>query len=112
LAFDGRGHHLERGYWIKFEIRRVEPSPTRPHGLNYSFTLHGPDGARLVGFDNAHPVPSLGSTAKRRHVESDHWPARKRIQGDRINSGMPKRCLTTSLMKSSGFCSNVGSKRR
>ena len=73
LAFDGRVHHLERGYWIKFEIRRVEPSPTRPHGLNYSFTLHGPDGARLVGFDNAHRAPSLASTVKWRHMESDHW---------------------------------------
>jgi hypothetical protein len=24
--------------------------------LNYSLTLHGPDGSRLVGFDNAHPA--------------------------------------------------------
>ena len=50
LAYDGRVHHLERGYWIRFEIRRVEPSAKRPHGPNYSFTLHGPDGARLIGF--------------------------------------------------------------
>jgi len=27
-----------------------------PHGLKYSLTLHGPDGSRLIGFDNAHPV--------------------------------------------------------
>jgi Family of unknown function (DUF6516) len=27
-----------------------------PHGLDYSLTLHGPNGERLVGFDNAHPV--------------------------------------------------------
>ena len=24
--------------------------------MDYSLTLHGPDGERLVGFDNAHPV--------------------------------------------------------
>ena len=24
LAFDGRIHHLEKGYWLKFEIRRGE----------------------------------------------------------------------------------------
>jgi hypothetical protein len=24
LAFDGRVHHLEQGYWLKFEIKRVE----------------------------------------------------------------------------------------
>src|SRR5437879_3089353 len=28
----------------------------RPHGIDYSLALHGPDGERLVGFDNAHPV--------------------------------------------------------
>ena len=50
LAFDGRVHHVERGYWIRFENRCVEPSAKRPHGLNDSFTLHGPDGARLNGF--------------------------------------------------------------
>jgi hypothetical protein len=43
-------------HWVRFVIRRVEVSPERPHGLSYSLTLHGPDGERLVGFDNAHPV--------------------------------------------------------
>jgi hypothetical protein len=52
LAFDGRIHHLEDGYWIKFEIKRVRAAKERPHGLSY--TLHAPDGTRLVGFDNAH----------------------------------------------------------
>lgn len=27
-----------------------------PHGIDYALTLHGPDGERLAGFDNAHPV--------------------------------------------------------
>jgi len=31
-------------------------SPEKPHGIDYSLTLHGPDGERLVGFDNAHPT--------------------------------------------------------
>jgi hypothetical protein len=31
-------------------------TPQKPHGIDYSLTLHGPDGERLVGFDNAHPV--------------------------------------------------------
>jgi hypothetical protein len=51
LAFDGRVHHLEEGYWLKFEVRRVEATKERPHGLSYSFTLHAPDGSRLVGFE-------------------------------------------------------------
>lgn len=44
------------GHWVGFVVRRVEASPERPHGFSYSLALHGPDGERLVGFDNAHPV--------------------------------------------------------
>ena len=43
------------------------------HGLSYSFTLHAPDGARLVGYDNAHGVPAKGSRFRRRETASDHW---------------------------------------
>jgi hypothetical protein len=73
LAFDGRIHHLEEGCWIKFEIKRIKASQERPHGLVYSFTLHAPDGTRLVGFDNAHGVPGAGSRFRRRPAVSDHW---------------------------------------
>jgi hypothetical protein len=44
------------GYWVRFVVTRVPASSEKPHGLDYSLTLHGPDGERLVGFDNAHPV--------------------------------------------------------
>jgi hypothetical protein len=71
-AFDGRIHHLDKGYWLEFEIKRGEITPERPHGLAYSFTLHAPDGTRLVGFDNAHAVPAAGSRFKRRGG-ADHW---------------------------------------
>ena len=43
-------------YSVRFSVNRVASTPERPHGLNYSLTLHGPDGNRLVGFDNAHAV--------------------------------------------------------
>ena len=43
LAFDGRIHHLEEGYWVKFEIKRVTATDERLHGLSYSFTLHAPE---------------------------------------------------------------------
>jgi hypothetical protein len=36
-----------------------EPPPVRPekpHGPDYSLTLHDGDGERLLGFDNAHPI--------------------------------------------------------
>ena len=80
LAFDGRVHHLEKGYWIKFEITRVEVSAERPYGLSYSFTLHAPDGKRLIGFDNAHDVPPRGSRFRRRGKANDHW---HRTENDR-----------------------------
>jgi hypothetical protein len=64
LGFDGRIHHLEKGYWLKFEIARVTATTNRPHGLSYSFTLHAPDGTRLVGFDNAHDVPARRLTVQ------------------------------------------------
>jgi hypothetical protein len=73
LAFDGRVHHLEEGYWIKFEIKKVASTEVKPHGLSYSFTLHAPDGTRLVGFDNAHRVRGAGSRFRRRSSASDHW---------------------------------------
>ncbi|MFH1343022.1 MAG: DUF6516 family protein [Pseudomonadota bacterium] len=72
LAFDGRLHWYEQGYFTKFEIKRVEPSKERPHGLRYSFTLHDPEGKRLMGFDNAHTVAAAGRNAKRQ-IETDHW---------------------------------------
>jgi hypothetical protein len=73
LAFDGREQHYPDGYFVKFEIKRIDPTPERPHGLRYSFTLHGPEGTRLVGFDNAHPVGSVGGRYKKKPVAADHW---------------------------------------
>jgi hypothetical protein len=35
--------------------------------------LHAPDGARLVGFDNAHGVAAKGGRYRQRAVEQDHW---------------------------------------
>jgi hypothetical protein len=46
----------EAGYWVRFVVHRVPATPNKPHGLDYSLTLHAPNGARLVGFDNAHQV--------------------------------------------------------
>ena len=59
-------------YFVKFVVKRVEPSAERPHGRSYSLTLHAENGDRLVGFDNAHPVPSQGGPAGRKKVAHDH----------------------------------------
>lgn len=55
-----------------FRVRRVLRTPEKPHGLEYSMTLHGPDGRRLVGFDNAHPVRSTRGLGGRTTARHDH----------------------------------------
>jgi hypothetical protein len=73
LGYDGRIHYLEHGYWLKFEIKRGAAMPERPHGLRYSFTLHAPNGKRLMDFDNAHGMAPVGGRYRRREEEHDHW---------------------------------------
>ncbi len=46
----------EGGHWVRFVVTQVPATPEKPHGLDYSLTLHARNGERLVGFDNAHPV--------------------------------------------------------
>ena len=60
------------GHWVKFVVRRVPASPERPHGLDCSLTLHGPDGERLVGFDNAHPARTTAGPGGGARRARDH----------------------------------------
>jgi hypothetical protein len=69
LDLDGQVLMIDEdaGYWVKFEVRVVAATRERPHGLDYSMTLHGEDNERLVGFDNAHAVrQSAGPQASRK----------------------------------------------
>jgi len=52
--------------WVRFVVRRVPETEDKPHGLDYSLTLHGADGERWVGFDNAHAVPGTRPGRKSR----------------------------------------------
>jgi hypothetical protein len=56
----------EAGYWVRFIVNQVPVTSEKPHGLDYSLTLHGSDGTRLAGFDNAHQVGG------KRRAEQDH----------------------------------------
>ncbi len=62
----------EFGHWVKFFVLRTEATSKRPHGLSYSLTLHAPDGARLVGFDNAHWITVRRGLGARKRREADH----------------------------------------
>lgn len=50
------------GYWVRFVVNHVPVTEQKLHGLDYSLTMHAPDGTRLVGFDNAHPVKGKHTT--------------------------------------------------
>jgi len=68
----------EGGHWVNFIVTRVPASPEKPHGLDYSLTLHGPSGERLVGFDNAHPADRMGV------IETDQPFARRPVKSERV----------------------------
>ena len=74
LDLDGEVYVVDaRGeYSVRFAVRRVPPTPERPSGLKYSLTLHGPNGNRLMGFDNAHPVRKSRGPGRERLARSDH----------------------------------------
>jgi hypothetical protein len=64
---------FKMGIGLNSKSSRVVRTKRRSFGLSYSFTLHAPDGTRLVGFDNAHRVARRGARFKRRSEASDHW---------------------------------------
>jgi hypothetical protein len=92
LAFDGRIHLLEKGYWLKFEVKRTAADKARPHGLRYSFTLHGPGGKRLIGFDNAHSIRPPRSSFRKAAAGHDHW---HRTEND---AGLPYRFVDAETL--------------
>ena len=55
----------EGGHWVRLVVTRVAVSSEKPHGLDYSLTLHGPAGAQVVGFDNAHPAARQRRASRR-----------------------------------------------
>src|ERR1700722_2528987 len=56
LSLDGYEFQFAENYAVKFEVREVTATKTRPHGVKYSLTLHDPQRRRIYGIDNAHKV--------------------------------------------------------
>lgn len=67
MVVDPSGQH-----WVKFVVHRVPCSVERPHGLNYSLTLHAANGERLIGFDNAHSITEKRGALRTTKIEQDH----------------------------------------
>lgn len=82
LPLDGEGFFIapEGRYYVRFVVKTVPPTSERPHGLSYSLTLHDETGERLVGFDNAHSVPSRAGPGGRRRRTRDHTHRHKTIR--------------------------------
>jgi len=74
LDLDGRTFFLEGGYFAKFAFDVVAEDGQRPHGFDYSLTLHDPAGMRALGYDNAHSVKAGSGPGTRSRVatEFDH----------------------------------------
>ena len=74
LGLDGQVYVIdpEGDFWVRFVVREVPVTAAKPHGLDYSLTLHGRNGERLAGFDNAHPVRAGSGPAGRVGAAHDH----------------------------------------
>ncbi|MBF0383163.1 MAG: hypothetical protein HQL69_19245 [Magnetococcales bacterium] len=77
---DGTIQEVGNGYWYKVEIKPVQRTPERPHGIDYSLTLHEPSGKRIYGIDNAHPIKASRSPGRKRAKACDHVHAGTRIR--------------------------------
>lgn len=80
LLLDGEMFFVEGNFWVKFEVKRVPATPEKPHGLDYSLTLHGGDGERVLGFDNAHPIREGTGPGARTKIEYDHKHKGERVR--------------------------------
>lgn len=79
LELDGYTYIEEGGYWAKFEVYRVDPSPEIPHGIRYSLTYHDKYNKRVIGFDNAHGVKLKKGKFGGRKITWDHKHSKERI---------------------------------
>ena len=74
LALDGDTFVVDPAgtHWVRFVVKRVPASSSRPYGLSYSLTLHDQTGRRLVGFDNAHAAPTRKGRGRRLMPDHRH----------------------------------------
>jgi hypothetical protein len=80
LELHGSRIGYDNGYWVTIRVVRVDADEQRPHGLQYSLTLHDGNGERVLGYDNSHVVDAASGPARRskRPAMSDHVDRRGR----------------------------------
>jgi hypothetical protein len=74
LYLDGDRYFIdEKGeYQVYFKVKTTKSSTGMPHSVSYSLVLIDRSGSRIVGFDNAHAVPSGGGRSRKKTVPFDH----------------------------------------
>ena len=94
--YDGYEFVFENGYYARVGLKRDEAKGAA-HPYKYSLTLHAPDGKRLVGFDNAHPIRRLSGRFRRRSDRADHW------HRDGSDKGRPYEFKTPEILLEAFF---------
>jgi hypothetical protein len=61
-------------------VKRVPVSAAKPHGIDYSLALIGPNDERLVCYDNAHPVSAGRGPGRKKTKAGDHRHVRDRVR--------------------------------
>lgn len=67
------------GWWIKITARTVPKTEDRPHGIDYSLTLHDPDDQRRLGYDNAHIIKIGTGPGAKKSDTKDHTHKGERV---------------------------------
>ena len=80
LDLDGEMFPMDSGYWVKFEIRKVEPNIHIPHGIKYVLTLHDSSNQRVLGYDNAHGIKPRKRKYGAKKVTWDHKHKREKTE--------------------------------
>lgn len=81
LLLDGYRAEIGGGFWVAISVSEVPPEAGRPHGIQYALTLHRPDDARVLGYDNAHAIDVRSGPSKRsaRPAAFDHVHRGERV---------------------------------
>jgi hypothetical protein len=75
LELDGTRFVIDEllGFWVKFDVKKVEKNISRPYGIRYSLTLHDRSNERIMGFDNAHSIEYGKKNCVAPKRAFDHW---------------------------------------
>jgi hypothetical protein len=80
LDLDSEIMEVGKGYWVAISAVRVPPTPTKPHGIDYSLCLLDPGGDRLICYDNSHSVSVGSGPSRKRSKTNDHKHERKSVK--------------------------------